>query len=63
MKVYLERKDIPDYCTKCPFVDCNDNCMLQDDDAYIDTWTWDEMYAGCPLRVVEDYVKEREENE
>lgn len=39
MKVYLERKDIPDYCTKCSFVDSSDNCMIQDDDAYIDTET------------------------
>lgn len=62
MKVYLERKDIPGYCTKCPFVDGNDNCIIQDDDAYLDTWTWDEMYAGCPLQAVEDYGKGRENN-
>lgn len=65
MKVYLKRKDIPNYCTECLFVNTvdncmiqDDNCMIQDDDNYLDTTTWDEMYAGCPLRAVEDYVKE-----
>lgn len=48
----------PEFCTKCPFVNTMDNCMLQDDDAYLDTDTWDEMYAGCPLQEVEDYGKE-----
>ena len=63
MKVYLERHDIPEFCTECLFVNTVDNCMIQDDDKYLDTWTWDEMYAGCPLRAVEDYVKEREKND
>lgn len=62
MKVYLERKDIPDFCTECPF-QINDTCMLQGDGTRLDFDTWDEMYAGCPLRAVEDYWKEHYQNE
>lgn len=49
MKVYLEKKDMPDRCEHCPFVNGSDECILQDDDANFEADTWDALFRGCPL--------------
>jgi len=33
-------------CKYCPFVNTDDDCILQRDKCY---GTWEEQYAGCPL--------------
>ena len=54
MNVYLEKKDMPERCTVCPFVNGSDECILQDDDANVDAYTWDDLYDGCPLIALEE---------
>lgn len=53
MNVYLEKQDIPNKCTKCFFVNSNDECILQDDDANFMADTWDDLLRNCPLKEVE----------
>lgn len=53
MNVYLEKQDIPNKCTKCFFINSNDECILQDDDANFMADTWDDLLRNCPLKEVE----------
>lgn len=53
MNVYLEKQDIPNKCTKCFFVNSNDECILQDDDTNFMADTWDDLLRNCPLKEVE----------
>lgn len=49
MKVYLEVEDIPAKCINCPFVNSDDACILQDDDANLAVESWDDLKRNCPI--------------
>ena len=55
LKVYLEANDIPDKCYHCPFVNSEDACILQDDDANFNADSWDDLQRGCPLIALPDH--------
>lgn len=42
--------DMPEKCLKCPMLNENDECILQDEDVSFNAETWDDLRRGCPLR-------------
>lgn len=42
--------EMPESCSKCPMINGNDECVVQDEDANFYADTWDKLKAGCPLR-------------
>lgn len=42
--------DMPEYCTECPLLDGNDECILQDEDSNAFADTFNQLREGCPLR-------------
>lgn len=44
--------DMPQKCLKCPLLDGNDECIMQDEDANFCADTWDKLKEGCPLREI-----------
>lgn len=44
--------DEPKNCIKCPMLNGNDECILQDEDANFTSDSWNDLKNGCPLRPV-----------
>ncbi len=42
--------DKPEKCLECPFLNGNDECILQDEDSNFTADTWDKLKSSCPLR-------------
>lgn len=42
--------DMPEYCSECPLLDGNDECIMQDEDRNAFADTFDQLREGCPLR-------------
>ena len=45
--------DKPEKCLSCPFLDGNDECILQDNDKNFVADTWEKLYENCPINVQE----------
>lgn len=41
--------DMPESCLKCPMLNGNDECIIQDDDANFNADAFDALREGCPL--------------
>ena len=54
MTVYLKRKDIPQKCYECPFINSDDACILQDEEANSKADSWNDLQKGCPIKSIED---------
>lgn len=52
VEIFVRRRDLPDSCAFCPFVNRDDECILQEDGGEVGSW--DNLMAGCPLQAVED---------
>lgn len=50
--VYVPSDKLPDRCSKCPFVNSADECILQDEDANFTADSWDDLQKGCPLHTI-----------
>lgn len=42
--------DMPEYCTECPLLDRNDECIMQNEGINAFADTFDQLREGCPLR-------------
>ena len=59
MTVYLKKEDKPTKCLECPFINSNDECLLQGEDENFFADSWDDLYSNCPIRTIDEYLKER----
>lgn len=51
--IVIKNMNKPERCLSCPFVDSNDECILQDDDKNFVADTWEKLYENCPIDVQE----------
>lgn len=48
--------DTPENCIRCPLLNSEDECTVQDDNAN-NVDSWDELMKGCPLKPLPEKMK------
>ena len=47
--------DTPENCIRCPLLNSEDECTVQDDNAN-NVDSWDELMKGCPLKPLPEKI-------
>lgn len=53
IEVYVKHKQKPDKCRECPFLDMDDECILQTAEVNFDVEDFEELHSNCPLLTFE----------
>jgi len=54
--VYVKHKQKPDKCRECPFLNIDDECILQSNEENFDAEDFEALHSNCPLRTAEAWL-------
>lgn len=54
----------PDHCIRCPLLNDDDMCCLQDYEGQEEKWdwTWEQQMQNCPLKEVDSLKRTEKDN-
>lgn len=51
--VYVKQNQKPDNCRECPFLNIDDECILQSNEGNFDAEDLEDLHSNCPLLTFE----------
>ena len=52
--VYVRESQKPEKCRECPFLNSDDECILQSNEDNFNAFDFEALHSNCPLLVIED---------